>query len=77
MSKSSTQTTNKVKCPVSGCKHRLALQAHPAQSGRVVAVCNCGGPRQGLPVYETNSSEPEVIDTIEAIAATETEKQEV
>lgn len=80
MSKSSTKTTNKadvkkVNCPVLHCRRNLVLQPHPSQPGRVMAVCNCGGPHAGLPVYETNIKSEGGGEA--APAVDEPEKQEV
>jgi hypothetical protein len=51
---SKKETKPQVNCPVLHCRRNLKLQPHPSLSGRVMAVCNCGGPHAGLPVYETN-----------------------
>jgi hypothetical protein len=63
-----------VNCPVLHCRRNLKLQPHPTLPGRVMAVCNCGGPHAGLPVYETNIKSEG--GEIEAAPAVETEKQE-
>lgn len=45
----------KINCPVIGCWRNLVLQPHPRIKNRLIAVCRCDDPRNGMPVYETDA----------------------